>query len=320
MNKALRFLAISILGAWATTARAEPVAVTSTPVPLNEADTSVAAVGPLRYLGGVHLTSPDRRFGGFSTLGVSADGRRMVSISDRGAFMSAAIRTDADGILVGIDDVDMSALTDTEGRILEGKHWTDAESMSPGVNGEIIVSFERDHRLLSYPPGENRAKFLRPPAEITSLPDNHGIEALTLLDDGRLLAIAEGDPKEDATIAWVSRPDGWDVMTYRTSGGYRPTGAATLPGGDVLILERYFTPRDGVRIRIVRLASGVIQAGAELKSHLVADLKPPFSIDNFEGIEARMGADGNAIVYLISDDNFNPSRQRTLFLMFRYVP
>ena len=58
-----------------------------------------------------------------------------------------------------------------------------------------------------------------------------------------------------------------------------------------------------------------IAPGADLKGTVIATLAPPLSVDNFEGIEARKGEQGETIVYLISDDNFS-DRQRTYLLMF----
>ncbi len=316
MQKLLKTALVLALTAVASSVAAEPIDVTAASIPLNRENTDSDMAGPFKYLGGVELSSSDRRFGGFSGLGVSTDGRRMVSISDHGAFLSADIRYGLDGKLIGIENADLGGLSDLDGTPLAGKRFSDAESMSPGVEGEIIISFERAHRIWRYDPGVTKPRVLKPPVELGALRSNSGVEALTLLNDGRLLAISEGDTYENEAIAWVSRPNGWDVMTYRTHDGFRPTGAATLPGGDVLVLERYFTVRDGVRIRIRRLSAEMIEAGVTLDAHLIVDLAPPLSIDNFEGIEVR--ADGNrAIVYLISDDNFN-MLQRTLFLMFAY--
>ena len=296
-------------------AMAEPVEVTATPVPLYADSPDRITVGALTYKGGLQLRAGNPRFGGFSGLGVSADGARMVSISDRGMSLSANLSYDDRGNLNGITDTDIGALADLDGEGLVGKRWSDAEAMSPGVEGEIIVAFERDHRLWRYDPGAINARALRPPDELSGLPGNGGIEALTLLNDGRLFAIAAGSTDEDGSVAWVSKPDGWEVLIYLADNGFRPTGAATLPNGDVLVLERFYTPRAGVRIRIKRVTARAIFAGAEVTGEIIADLRPPMSIDNFEGIDVRQGSDGETLVYLISDDNFNDD-QRTLLLMF----
>jgi len=297
-------------------ATAEPITVTTTPVPLYAEAPARTDVGRLVYRGGLHLTSNDPRFGGFSALGVSSDGKRLVSISDHGARLSAHLSYDDKGNLAGLADTDLGALAGPDGASLIGKNWSDAESMSPGVEGEIIVAFEHHHRFWRYDPGDIRPRALKPPAELAGLPANNGVEALTLLDDGRLLALSEGAQTEAARVGWVSRRNGWDVLTYTTPDGFRPTGAATLPDGDVIVVERYFTVREGVRDRVRRIAAKDIEPGADLKGELLATFGPDTTRDNFEGIEARRGPDGKTLVYLISDDNFNHRNQRTLLMMF----
>lgn len=310
-------LAVATAFALAMPAAAEPIELQATPVALNPDDPADREVGQLVYRGGLELVSSDPRFGGLSAVGVSANGKRMVALSDRGTSLAATLIYDDDGNLAGLADPDLVPLTDPRGEALMGQFMTDAEGMAPGVGGEIIVSFEHDHRIWAYPPGETRAVPVGPPDGVARLPQRAGIEALTLLDDGRLLAIAEGAPEVDTTIAWASSRSGWEVMTYRLEDGFLPTGAATLPeGGDVLLLERYFTPRGNNRMRIRRLAAGGFEPGAELTGAILATLAPPHIVDNFEGIETRRSEDGRTLIYVISDDNFQPERQRTLLLMF----
>lgn len=299
---------------------AEPIDLAATPVALNPDDPADREVGDLVYRGGFELVSRDPRFGGFSALGVSADGGRMVALSDQGTSLAARLTYDPDGNLSGLAEPDLVPLTDPRGEALMGQFMTDAEGMAPGVGGEIIVSFERDHRLWAYPPGETRAQPIRPPEGIERLPQRAGIEALTLLDDGRLLALAEGEPERKTSIAWVSSRDGWEVMTYRLEDGFLPTGAATLANGDVLVLERYLAPRGSNRARIRRLPAEAFEPGAELAGAEIATIGPPRTVDNFEGIETRRTDDGRTLIYLLSDDNFNAGRQRTLLFMFELRP
>lgn len=314
MNMFKKILMIAVC-ALPSAAVAAPLEIMATPIPLYADGSDRSTAGALTYKGGLYLRAQHSGFGGFSGLGVSADGTRIVSVSDRGLSLLANLHYDGDGNLSGLTDSDLAALADLNGEALVGKRWSDAEAMSPGVEGEIIVAFERDHRLWRYDPGATSARALRPPEELSGLPGNEGIEALTLLNDGRLFAIAEGSTDEDGSVAWVSNPRGWDVMIYMSDKGFRPTGAATLPNGDVLVLERFYTPRAGVRIRLKHLMAGAIYAGAEVTGEIIADLRPPMNVDNFEGIDVRQGPGGETLVYLISDDNFNAD-QRTLLLMF----
>jgi hypothetical protein len=52
-----------------------------------------------------------------------------------------------------------------------------------------------------------------------------------------------------------------------------------------------------------------------LEGRVIAEFLPPVTVDNFEGVAVRRGEDGETLVYVLSDDNFNPD-QRTLLLMF----
>jgi hypothetical protein len=306
-------LLVSAMGA----ALADPVEVRAVPVPLNADAPDQKTVGKLTYRGGVELLSPSDRFGGFSALGLSADGKRMVSLTDEGNRLDAHLVYGPDGDLIGLTNTEIFTLTGPGAVPLMDKTMSDAESMAPGVEGEIIVAFERAHRLWAYPHNQTGPRPLPLPAEMKNARPNHGIEALTLLNDGSLFAVSEGMGRDGANLAWISNQRGWSVLIYRTEDNYRPTGAATLPGGDVILLERYFTPREGVRARVRRIKDKDIQPGAEVTGDLLADLRAPLTVDNFEGIEAIKGPKGETLVFLISDNNFNRfSPQKTLLMMF----
>ncbi|MEK9671092.1 MAG: esterase-like activity of phytase family protein [Rhodospirillaceae bacterium] len=297
--------------------RADAIDVTAVPLPLHMEKPELEKVGKLIYRGGVSLESPSDRFGGFSALGLSQDGRRMVSLTDEGNRLDAQIVYGPDGKLAGLKNAEIFTLQGPGGIPLMDKSMADAESMAPGVNGEIIVSFEQVHRLWAYPPGSNEPVPLPLPEEMKAAKPNRGIEALTLLNDGALFALSEGIGRGDATLGWISDTKGWSVLLYKGGDGYRPTGAATLPGGDVVIVERYFTPREGVRVRVRRIDHETIKAGASIRGELLADLQPPFNVENFEGIEAVKGPRGETLIFLISDNNFNRfGSQRTLLMMF----
>ena len=299
---------------------ADTVEVRSVAVPLNAENPDQKAVGKLTYRGGVELFSQSDRFGGFSALGLSADGKRLVSLTDEGNRLDAHLVYGPDGNLAGITNTEIFTLTGPGGIPLIDKSMADAESMAPGVDGEIIVAFERIHRLWAYPPNQTEPSPLPLPAEMKNAPDNSGIEALTLLDDGSLFAIAEGKGRGGTFLAWVSNPKGWSVLIYKSEDSYRPTGAATLPGGDVVVVERYFTPREGARARIRRIKADGIRAGAEVSGELLADIRAPLTVDNFEGIEAIKGPRGETLLFLISDNNFNRfGPQRTLLMMFELM-
>lgn len=298
--------------------RAASIAIEARPVPLNGDDLQQTTVGKLKYRGGLMLTSPDGNFGSLSDLRVSQDGRRLVAIGDTGTRVTATLVYDAEGNLAGVKDGDLGQLTGLDGKALRGRGEVDAEAIAPGAEGELIVAFERDHRIWRYFPNNPVPEPIPPPDELQHAPRNGGIEAMTLLADGKLLLIAEDFGQGGRNVAWVSSKEGWSVLTYGVDGGYQPTGAATLDNGDVLVIERRFTLRRGAGGRIKRIAKESIKPGAHLEGTVIAEIRPPLTVDNFEGIEARRDSNGRTLIYLISDDNHNPL-QRTLLLMFELI-
>lgn len=296
-------------------AYAQSVQVDARAVALNEEVPEQATVGALRYRGGLALTSPDSRFGGLSALAVSIDRGHMLAMSDRGFRFSARLVYDERGDLAGVRGAEIATISGLDGRALSGVTDADAESLAPGAEGEIIVAFERRHRLWRYFPGVAEPEPLPPPVELEKAPRNGGIEALTMLDDGSLLALTEKYGAGDATVGWISDEGGWSVLTYATRGGFWPTGAATLPGGDVVVVERRFTLRAGVAVRLMRIDSATIRPGARLEGRVLAEIRPPLTVDNFEGVAARRGPGGKTLIYVVSDDNYNPLQQ-TLLMMF----
>ncbi|PIW29339.1 MAG: hypothetical protein COW30_05230 [Rhodospirillales bacterium CG15_BIG_FIL_POST_REV_8_21_14_020_66_15] len=298
-------------------APADQIDVRSVPVALHAGKPDLTTIGRLKYRGGVELLSPSDRFGGFSALGLSADGKRMVALSDEGARFDAHLVYGPDGNLTGVTNTEIFILTGPGGVPLMDKSMADAEAMAPGVEGEIIVAFERSHRLWAYPPNKTGPRPLPLPNEMRKAPANNGIEALALLGDGSLFAVSEGLGRDGANLAWISDRKGWSVLIYRNEDNYRPTGAATLPGGDVVLVERYFSPREGVRARVRRIKAAGIRPAAEISGDLLAELRDPLTVDNFEGIEAIKGPKGETLIFLISDDNFKRrGPQKTLLMMF----
>ena len=104
-------------------------------------------------------------------------------------------------------------------------------------------------------------------------------------------------------------------LNYRLTPPFEPTGAALLPDGDVLVLERSFSLLGGIVVRLVRVAPGDLVPGLLVVGREVARLQPPLTVDNFEGVAARRGPAGETLIYLVSDNNFS-ALQRTLLLMF----
>ena len=303
----------------ASAASGQTVPLFSQTVPLNPKNANQLDAGQLIYRGGVALRSTDRRFGGYSGLHISADGRRLLAISDRGTWLRMTLRYDDRGNLAGAGSASLGPLKGVDGAALEGR-LGDAEGLAILPDGSALVAYERRHRILHYPAASNplagRPRPFPAPPDLAAGPANGGLETLVHVGRGYLLTISERQRAGPRTLrGWVGVDGSWRAFSYARKGGFRPSDATLLPNGDVLVLERRFLLGRGNAIRIVRIPRRSIAPGRTIRGRIIARLAAPMTVDNFEGIAARPAAAGETMIYLISDDNFNPL-QRTLLMMF----
>jgi hypothetical protein len=318
----LGLLAVGALLMAAGSIFAEPPRVEVIPVQLDPTEPQRVRLGGVTFRGGLELRSADARFGGLSALSVSGDGTHLTAISDQGHWLEARLTHDGTGRLTGFELLEIGPVRGLDGGLLLGKQNQDAESLAILSDGSVLVGFERQHRLWRFPPAP-RALGGRPtpvptPSGLALAPNNGGLEAMTALADGRVLALAEELVDDGQIRGWVGRDGAWEPLAYRISGRPRPTGAALMPSGDVVVLERSYVPSTGNLIRLKRIAQADIVPGAVLDGPILAELQRPLSVDNFEGVACRAGGDGQSLVYIVSDDNFS-STQRTLLFLFAIV-
>ncbi len=317
----LILISLAILAAClaATGLGAEPIEVEATALALNPEEPAQSSVGRLTYLGGLRLTSKNPRFGGLSGLTLD-DGGRLIAVSDHGFWFRAELVRGADGAPQALVGAELTPILGPEGR-LRGKRWRDAEAVEREADGGYIVSFERIHRLWRYGPG--RAFTVTPPVAIATppaleqAPANGGIEALAVLGPGRLLAVTEDlRTGEGDLVGWLIEEGRAASLTYAAGSRFQPTDFAVLPDGDLLALERRFSAIAGPGARLLRFAREDIRPGARLEGEEIARLAPPLSVDNMEGLAVGRAEDGGTLIYLLSDDNYNPL-QATLLMLFR---
>lgn len=297
-----------------------------TPVPLREGTRGPAdRIGKLRFLAGFALSADDPRFGGFSGLWVAPEGGSLIAVSDAGRRLVAGLDHGPDQVLRGVHDAELDEMPDVTGTGFADGQSGDVEALEPTADGGYLVALERRHRVLRYA-GLGRGAIPTPspvtiPEDLAPPGSNGGIEALARLPDGSLLAFIEGpDPtvqNVDGTVTdgWVRTDGTWRRFGYRTR-GYRVTAADTLADGSIVLLERRWTPSEGVRVRVMRLPADDIRPDRVVEPELLALLEPPVRVDNFEGLAAREGPGGRQLLYLISDDNFNRSVQFTYLFQF----
>jgi hypothetical protein len=260
---------------------------------------------------------------------VSGDGGRLFAVSDCGQGLAASLSYDAAGRLVRAEDARLVALDSggPGGATLGG---SDAESLVAVAGGGFEVGFEGRGRILEYraePPFAGPVRPLPFPKELGGCGGNGGLEAMADVGDGRRFLVCEKRRGASSTVpAWIGRGGAWTERDYTLAfeGGwagepFRPTGAALLPGGDLLLLERRFPP---IAARLARLSRASLEGTGPLAPHEIARFEAPLTLDNFEGIDARHDASGRTLVYLLSDDNncaknaAVPTLQRTLLMMF----
>ncbi len=320
-----RIAAILLVATFATAALAQepaaptPIAVFSQTVPLDPRDPAARQSGELDYRGGIALRSTDPRFGGFSGIHVSSDGATLLAISDRGAWLRLRLTYDKGGRLAGAARGEMGALIGEDGKPLTGEQ-RDAEALAVLPDGDMLVAFERKHRILHYPeasPPFSKPPLLFPaPPGLEEAPSNGGLEALVHVGRGFLVGIAERmTAGGGALAAWVGRGGVWEPFGYIRKPGFRATAAGLLPAGDLLVIEQRYSAASGSVARFVRVPRNAIAPRRRVEGRLLAELAPPLTTENFEGVAIRRGTGAEALIYVMSDDNYNPL-QRTLLMMF----
>jgi len=309
------------------------VPLTATIIPLNHQNTALKTVGKLHYLGGLKITSPKSHFGGISSFVISPDGQRILGISDSSQWLVADMVYSSDNNLVDIKNARMAPLKNIAGQ--EKNSALDAEAITAVDGAGYVVSFESPHTLRYFQANhtfdyyslfsahaQNVSFAPELPDTYASLPDNLGIEALTTLPDGRMLAFSENtltDGNDTHAQGWLIGHGKVQSLKYQTSPSYKPTDMATLPDGDVLVLERHFSLAKGMAARLTRLPSNAIKVGTSIKGEIIADLAFPFNLDNMEALAVRQNEAGETIIYIMSDNNYN-RLQRNLLMMFRMEP
>jgi hypothetical protein len=322
MRRALLLLFILLLPL--RLAVAETIEVRAEGVPLNPRDDGETRIGSLDYLAGFALASGDPRWGGFSSMILVPAGDALVAVSDQGHWLKLDLVHDAAGRLTGVGAAEMGALLGPDGTPLDGKGSADAEGMTQGPDGGLLVSFERDHRIWRYGaaaedgavPFAATPEAFPAPKAIVMLPGNSGLETIVTLAGGRVLALAEGAEAVDGDIpGWLLQDGRWAPLAWTRTPPYRPTDATVLPDGDLLVLERRYTAARGPGMRLSVVAAEAIMPGAHLAGAELAAIGMPRSVDNFEGVAARAAPGGGTLIYILSDDNAN-LLQRTLLLQF----
>lgn len=290
-----------------------------------------ASTGALEWRGGLVLQSTHKNFGGWSGLVVEPDGKRFLSISDAGAWMTGELTYSGQN-LAGISNPRIGPLLTLEGSNLKRGKDRDAEALAL-VSGSlddanILVAFEQNARIARYTFSRTRGAspvqgFLQLPEGARKMSRNGGLEAMTVLKGGAytgaVAAFSERLRDEgDNHLGWIWTAGSTLPIRLQDRDGYDISDMASLEDGSLIVLERRFRWSEGLFIRIRLIPAKSVGSPAPVAGETLLEATLANEIDNMEGLAISRDASGTAILTLISDDNFNRSLQRTIVLQFAY--
>jgi hypothetical protein len=285
----------------------------------------------IRLLGALRLKSPTvnglqpRELSG---LAWDADEGVLYAVSDDGFIVHMRPKFTGD-ILSGVDLVSAHLLLDEQGRPCP-ERMTDAEGLVAWAsrNGtvgdtELVVSFEREPRISVFRPDGALVRTIPLPAALGDLAgysgDNHELEALTAHADFGLITAPERPLRAAQSGRFTLYSADGREWTYPPLHPEYSTvaGLETMPGGDLLILERRFSSIFKpviFAVRRVKLSARGDDPDIPVHEVVHLDTSKGWAVDNFEAIARH---EGNRY-FLVSDDNEN-AFQKTLLLYFEVL-
>jgi hypothetical protein len=281
----------------------------------------------LEWRGGLALSSPSDKFGGWSGFALSKDGKSLVAVSDSGVWMTGELTYDGKRPKT-VRSARLGALQTAAGKPLTRLRDRDAEAITLAggslKKGTVYIAFEQNDRIGVFALDKDG---LGKPASYMKMPKE---AARMRLDGIESLAVLAGGPRKGALVAFAENPlrgeklhRGWIWVsgeprgfTVPDIGRFSITDAASLPDGSVLIVERFFRWTEGLKIRLRHLAADGIKPGGTARGEVLLEADTSSEIDNLEALALSQDERGSTVITLMSDDNFNRFLQRTLLLQF----
>ena len=303
-----------------------------------KSDAARQTFGRLTFRGGLVLTSPSSKFGGWSGLEIDADGQRFLAVSDAGVWMTGQLTYDGTAPS-GIRDARLGPITGVGGAPLLKDRDRDAEGVTliEGTlsKGTVLVSFEQNHRIGRFPISDRGlgapSSYLTLPPDVKRQQRNKSLESVCTLrggpNKGAIITLSERFPDKTSTqhTGWMlpagqpATVSAWTTLSISNIGEYDLTDCKGLADGSLLVLERRFrwsTWYEGVKMRLRRFTTAEIRSGAMMEGEVLLDAGMDYDIDNMEGLSIHRSAKGETVLTMISDDNFNSFIQRTVLLQF----
>lgn len=275
--------------------------------------------GALEFLGGLDVSSSSRLFGGLSGIDM-IDADTAFIISDAAAYVRARL-VHEDGKLVGLADAEIQSLF-PDGDM--SKIGGDAEDVSLDPSDRtrgVIVRERQANAMLTFEFVDGQPDRFEPKlvgASDRVLRSNRGLESVAYAPAGsplagEIVAIAEHNPRGETDIpGWIAGKGGFSIVRRDD---FDISSARFLPNGDLMLLERRYSPAWGIAMRLRRIAGDTVKVGAKLDGEILLDAGMTSQIDNMEGLAVSQDEAGRTILTIVSDDNFS-ILQRTLILQF----
>ena len=299
------------------------IVLTVAPIELSPNVPQQKTIGKLKFIKGYNLSSSYSHFGGISGLSNSKQSGdiKVHIVSDRGQLGYLKLDRNYKPYSASLSFIRNIPWDSGYGKIADAESVSQLQSKSDKY---ILVSFEGVHRIMAYSTVDKIDIAIPLPPEIRMLQSNGSLETMEVLKDGRLFLMAEHPIiKNEQHLAWIGTAPKEAPLNFRYITrlmtpplGYSPTDATQLPNGDVLVLLRRFSASDGISAKFWRIKKSMINKSGPITGEVIATIKPPFNVDNMEGIAViDISTKGNPIIAVISDDNYNPL-QRTLLMIF----
>ena len=307
------------------------IAIQATPITaFDNRDPSQVRFGVLEFRGGLALTSTDKAFGGISGLAIEPDGVRFVAVTDNGSWLRGRI-VYRDGKPSAITDAEMAPMLGADGKPLAARGSFDTESLTE-LGGMFYVGIERVEQIVRFDYRRDgllaRGEPIAVPPDFKTFAFNKSLECLASPPAGsslagNLIVVAERSLDSAGNFrSFLIKPnsagDQVERFSVKRSGDYDISDCTVLPTGDLLLLERHYSPARGIAMRIRRVPLAVIKPGALVDGKALIEADLAYQIDNMEGIAVHRNAQGETVITLVSDDNFSVI-QRNLLLQFVLV-
>lgn len=315
---ALLLIAALAPGTWLRSAPAPlafPQAETASALPL---PAGCCMAGPLRLTGAWHLTSANQQFGGYSAM-VQPEPGRLLAISDAGYTLDFPLPGRSGPVVMST--LFSKGVWRKQDRDTESAQW-DPVSRRLWVASEgrnMVMRFDRSLTLEAH----------HSPAAMRAWPTNTGPETMVRLPGGRFAIVCEcrsrwHDRGAHPALLFPGDPAaGARPLRFFVAGPwqFRPTDAAVLPDGRVLVLQRRlvwpFPMRFAARLALLDLDG--VRAGDVVPLQDLGAFPAGVPMDNYEGLALEPLGAGRMAAWVISDDN-NAALQRTLLLRFEFDP